>query len=193
MKTKRTFRSRRRGATLVEIVVASGMTTLVLFGAILAFLSGMTNWIRGQGRMDAESQSQRAVRALSQELRQAMSVTVDVNGLGLTYRMPAVDVNGDYVVPVVWDNVVRRAEYNNGTVRVMTGGIEHIVSRNVILTDPLSNGGSAAYNIFTAGGGAITRQLTIMVVTRTNSARNETVTGRIRETVYLRNIPSLTQ
>lgn len=192
MKVKRR-NSKRRGVTLVEVVTGAAMTTLVLFGTTATMIAGMNSWARGQGKIDADSQSQKAMRIISMELRQAMSVTVDANGLGLTYRLPTQDVNGDYIIPVTWDNVVRRIEHYGGTIRIVTAGSPRTICRNVILTDPNSSGGAASYKIFTPGSGAITRQLIVMIATKTNGAKTENVTGRIRESIYLRNIPSLTK
>ena len=193
MKHIKIQRKKQRGATMVEVVTGAAITTLVLFGSTAAMISGMNSWARGQGKIDADSQSQKAVRVISMELRQAMTVTVDSNGLGLTYRLPSKDANGDYIIPVVWDNIYRRIEYSNGVIKILTGENNHVICRNVILTDPFSTGGVASYKIFTAGSGAITRQLVVMIATRTNGARTENVTGRVRESIYLRNIPSLTQ
>src|SRR3954466_12563397 len=104
------MRSKRRGATLAETTIAAGLSTLALFGAIMLFLSSAMGWTRGSGRIDAEATTHRAVREIARELREAMSVTVDANGLGLSYRLPVKDASGNYTMPITWDNVARRVE-----------------------------------------------------------------------------------
>lgn len=193
---------RHRGATLVETLTAAFISVLTLFTAVSVMISTMGSWAVGQGRIDAESDAQNAVRTIAIELREAMAVTVE-SGTALSYRLPVRDSEGSYVVPAQWDGVTRRMEWIStgsgvGTVRVTDGSRTRILCRNVILRDPQSSGftptsGGSAYAIFTPGAGAITRQLTIMVVSRTSSNRGGWVLGRSRETIFLRNIPTLTR
>jgi hypothetical protein len=183
------MRSKRRGVTLLETVSAAGLSTLALFGATMLFISGSMSWIRGGGRIDAESTTNRAVREVSRELREAMAVTVDANGQGLTYRLPVKDGNGSYTNPITWDGVTRRIELQ-GTKLVITGGVPHTICTGIILTDPQASV-STPYVIFTPGSGSITRFLTVMLASSRNADYNKMTTSRSRETIYLRNIPEL--
>ncbi len=187
----KTLRSRRSGATLVEVVTSATLSVLVLTGAYAALLSGSTSWLKGAGSLDASATSQRATRIIATELREAMSVTVDGNGLGLSYRMPAVDGDGSFTVPPVWDNVARRIELNGSNLNIVTGGSTRRIAAGVITTDPLSPGGTGTYRIFSAGAGTVTRQITVQLVVRKTSVKDKTVTSRSRETIFLRNIPEL--
>lgn len=191
MQAQRTINRTRRASTLVETMFASSLTVAVLLVSVSTFLLAMVSWARGQGKIDAESGSQKAVRVLSKELREAMAVTVDSDGRGVTYRLPSYDENGNYTVPITWDGVTRRLEVQGSQIVMTAGGNSRTVCKNLILTDPLSSGGSTAYRPFTGGAGSITRSLTIMVVLRTQSDGGRYVTSRSRETVYLRNIPDL--
>lgn len=194
--------NRRRGATLVEAITASGLSVLALFTAVSVMISGMGSWAKGQGRIDAEGDAQAAVRAISNELREAMTVTV-TSGTVIDYRLPRKDESGNFIVPAEWDEVTRRIEWvatgpGIGNIRATGGSANRLLCRNVILRDPQSIGftpttGGSSYAIFTAGPGTITRQLTIMIATRANGSRNQYVVSRSRETVFLRNIPSLTR
>lgn len=184
-------RTKKCGATLVEVTLAAGLSTIVLFGAISTFLSGSVAWVRGQGKMDAESGSQRAVRMISRELREAMMVSVDSDGQGLTYRLPAKESDGSYTMPLTWDNVTRRIALSGGSVSVTSAGASRRLCTGVITTDPQSSGGTGTYKVFNAGVGAITRSLTVMVVSRQNTDRTSTAVSRSRETIFLRNIPQL--
>lgn len=182
----------RRAATLVEVLTAGAMTVIVLTGAVSAMIAGMDGWARGQGLIDAQSYCQRAIRAVSAELREAMSVTVDGDGRGLSYRLPVKDGNGNFVVPPVWDNIERRIEYSEGNLRIKRGNSYRTIAKNLILTDPLSNNGASAIQVFTPGSGSITRQVTVFIAVRTYGQRKKMVATRSRETIYLRNIPVLT-
>lgn len=193
MKRRLRTRSKKGGATLLEVLTATGLSSMLLFGALAVFLQGSASWLRGTASITVNEDAQGAVRLISQELREAMSVTVDGDGLGLSYRLPQVDGDGNYVVPAVWDGVERRIDLDDGRIVVEAEDADdRLVCRGVILQDPRSGVG-ATYKIFSAGAGAITRQMTIMVVTKAYEYRQEDSRSRCRETVFLRNIPELTR
>jgi len=185
-------RSRRRGSTLAEVALAASVSVLVITGAIGTFLMSTKTWLQGESVIDAGNNANQAIRTISKIMREAMSVTVDSNGLGLSYRMPIKDSGGNYVMPITWDGVSRRIEMN-GTSLQVTGDGTRIICKGIQLTDPSSAGGTTPYTIFTAGSGSITRSLTIMLVTQRAGLNGKINTSRIRETIYLRNIPELTQ
>jgi hypothetical protein len=184
-------RRTRRAFSLVEVLLSSTLTVTVLMVAVGTFLTGMVGWARGQGRIDAEEGAQQGVRIVSQTVREAMSVTVDANGQGLTYQMPATDGTGNYTVPVVWDGITRRLFLSNGNLMVSANESSRILCKGVITTDPLTTNGTGTYRIFTPGGGAVTRSISVMVVSQRSADGNKMATSRSRETIYLRNIPDL--
>ena len=181
---------------MLEVVISSGMTVFILVGVVSIFLLGMTTWFRGQARIDANGSTQRSVREISNELREAMFVSVDADGKGITFQRPAKDgTTGDYTQPEVWDNVTRRIALNSsGELWLSSNGTNvRRFCNNIILTDPLSTGGTGAYKPFTPGAGSLTRAVTIMLVAQKSNDKNEKVTSRSRETIVLRNVPQLTQ
>jgi type II secretory pathway pseudopilin PulG len=184
-------RSKRSGITLVEVVVASVLSTMVIFSALGVYLAGMESWLRGSERINAETQSRQGVRMISDYLREAMAVTVAADGRSLTYRLPQRDVNGDFIYPAMWDGVTRRIYFINGTIRHDTGANDRVIVRNVLTTDV--GGTNANYRQFTAGPGAITRRVTVQIVTRTNDDPAVEAIGRKREVIFLRNIPELSR
>lgn len=186
---------KRKGHTLLEAVFAAGITAAVCIVGISTYLLGMTSWFRGTTWMSGEMTSQQAVRRVSTQLRLALSVTVDGNGQGLSYRMPLIDGNGNFVNPATWDGVNRRIELDGNQLVVKADNApDQVLCGNIITTDPLSSGGTSSYRIFTAGAGTITRSLTVMIVSQKNvSGSSQLVYGRHRETIYLRNIPRLTE
>ena len=190
-----TRRSRiRRGMTMVEVVTAASISTLVITGALTIFLSGMRDWARGTQRIDAETQSRQAVRAIASTLRGARQVVVAGDGQSLTFRLPPVSANGMYQATPDWDGVNRSLLYNNGNLIYRVAGSDRILARNVVVQDPLLGSGSAGnYRIFTPSTGVITRQLTVKVVCQVTSSQGKVSLGRKRESVYLRNIPLLTK
>lgn len=181
----------RRGMTLTETMVGATIGLFATFGAVMMLVFGMSAWVQGEGRISAETQAQSGLRAISQRLREAMMVSVDANGLGLTYRLPLKSGGGNYIVPAQWDGVARRIELNGTELRLNDGGTMRTICQGVSLRDPLSSGGLGSYRIFTPGTGTITRQITVQLVKQTYGDRNRAVTSRRRETIFLRNIPEL--
>lgn len=180
--------SRKRGLTVLELTIASLFTVLAMGGVVGALFMSSSNWLRGSARSQAEVEAQRGVRIISDELRQAMLVGVDADGMGVTYRVPTKDASGAFTVPPVWDNVTRRIEVNGSSIRIVTGGQSRTIVRNVRPTDPSTN---ATYRLFTPGVGSVTRSVTILIATNRFGDRNRTYSGRYRETIFLRNIPEL--
>ena len=171
------------------------MSVVILVSVVSLFLFGMATWFRGQARLDANGTSQIAVREIANELKEAMFLSVDSDGKGITFQRPSKDGSGNYTQPEAWDNVTRRIALNSsGELWLLSNGVNtRRLCKGVILTDPLSSGGSAAYKPFVGGAGTLTRSVTIMIVAQKNNFKNENVTSRSRETIFLRNIPQLTQ
>ena len=184
-------RRKTSGATLVEMMVVSIVSTIVIFVSLACFLQGVGSWAKGQSHMLVEDQSRRSLRIVSDELREAMSVFVDVDGMGLTYRKPQLDIDGNFVTPVVWDGVTRRIHYSSGKLYMGAAGQERVICNDVIATDPKLTG-NPPYRTFIPAAGAITRALDMKVVTSTNSGVDASKTiSRKRETIFLRNVPEL--
>jgi hypothetical protein len=176
---------------LVEAMMAAVVTVATLTTSLLVYVVGMMGWYRGEGNINAEMGSHTALRVIANELRQAMSVSVDGNGLGLTYSLPAQDDTGTDLVPLQSDGVARRIELDGTTINMTANGATRKLCAGVILTDPLSQNGASAYQVFTAGSGSTTRSVTVMIVTQQPGYSGETLTARNRETIYVRNVPQV--
>jgi hypothetical protein len=180
-----------KGATLVETLVVTLMSTIVIFASLACFLQGAGSWAKGQSNMTVQDQSRRTVRIIADELREAMSVFVDADGMGLTYRKPRLDAEGNFETPVIWDGVTRRIYFDEGKLFMGPDGQERIICTDVIVTDP-KIAGNPPYRTFVPGGGSITRSLDVKVITSTPSGVDANkVISRKRETIFLRNVPEL--
>lgn len=179
---------------MIEVVVGAGLTTIVMFSLVTAMLSGMGSWAKGQAHINSEGTTQIAVGRIAQELREAMWASVSNDGRTLQYRLPA-KANGSYVVPATWDNVSRTIRYNadRKTIDITAGNQTSTLLDNVITTDPKSTNGSATYRMFTAGSGSVVRSITVMLAADSYGKGSEKVANRVRETIYLRNVPTSNQ
>ena len=184
----RTSRKNKLGATLLELLTATVVSVFVLSGCVALLYAGTNSWAQGLGKVGAETDAQMAVRTISNRLAEAMSVSVAANGQSLTYELPQTDGNGNYVLPLAWDGVTRTAKLSGSQMILSDGGSQVVIANGVILTDPLSSGGTAVYKPFVAAPGAITQQVNIEVATQWNGARKNLVSSRERETVFCRNV-----
>ena len=203
----------KKGFTIIEVLITSLISTMVLMAALSMFVMGSANWARGESAIDVESNSRQGVRRICNELREALYVSIDSDGQGLTYRKPVKDTNGDFVLPITWDGYDRRIYYSSGKI-LMSDGVSTAwqMARNVILKDPFltsgsvdrtrimaledsryddSNNSADSYKIFIAGAGSVSRSVTVKLVTRNPGGLRAVVHGRNRETIYLRNIPQV--
>lgn len=206
----KTRRSRLNiGMTLVEVLVASGISSIVLGSAISIFLMVTSSWAKGESQMSVENETRQTMRLMADELREAMWVSVDADGMGITYRKPVKSVTGDFTVPITWDGKDRRLYYSGGKLFIEPDtGQARLVCRNVLTKDPFAlatNGaaaqlgtgdvettGAPAYKIFTANAGSVTTEITMVVVTGNKGGKaGQVVRAKKRETVVLRNVPEL--
>jgi hypothetical protein len=182
---------RVRGVTLPEALFAAFLTAVILTFTLSLYVTGMMAWLRGEGNILSETGSDVAIRVVANEMRQAMNVVVDANGNGLTYNLP-LQANGTDVIPISTDGVTRRIELDGSSLNMLANGaVTRTICKGVILTDPLSPGGTQAYKIFTPSAGSITRSITVEVANRASSYQAETISARNRETIFLRNIPQI--
>lgn len=85
--------NRVRGFTLVEMMVAGGISAIVLTGIMTTFLFLGRSGARFQNYNDMEAQSRRTLELFAQDVRQASSITwnsdtsltLTVNGLTVSY------------------------------------------------------------------------------------------------------------
>jgi hypothetical protein len=193
-KLVRTRSKTRRGHTLVEVLIASFLSTTVLIVAMTVWVTGSLNWLHGQAHIDAESSSEVAIGQIEEDLREAMSVSVTENGNQITYQLPLRNTDGSYGVPLVWDGVTRQIGLTGETLMATgTDGTSQTLCRGMSSTDPLAADPTLPYSIFQLGAGTISRSLTITVATTRVGMNNENVLSRSRETIYLRNVPQLAQ
>lgn len=181
-----------RAASLTEVLIGVSISSLVVFGGLTALVATAGGWSRGQSRIDAELEAVQAMRLIRDTLREAMVVTVSADGRAIAYRLPRKDLAGNYIQPAQWDGVIRRFEVRpDRKLYSVNGAVETVIVKGVSVMDP-RNGIGAPYRQFTAGPGSIIRQVTVQIVTERQIQREgRSAYGRNRETVILRNTPTL--
>jgi type II secretory pathway pseudopilin PulG len=187
---KKLRRNRKRGMTMIEVVVGASISVLTLVGGVGCFMAGMMSWMKGVGAMDSISKSQDSVRMICQQLREAMSVTINTDGTMVTYSIPSKDQSGSYLLPLASDGITRKFVLTNGILSQVTGDSSRVVTTNVMTTDPASN---SAYRVFSSNNGDVTRQVVVTLITSKQGFRDNWTPSRSRESVYLRNVPQLSR
>lgn len=181
---------KRRGATLIEVLVGASICVLTLVAGVACFMAGMQSWLRGEGAISADRSVNETARTVTSELREAVTLSISTDGTTVNYQKPSVDATGRYVMPLVADGVNRRFQLISGELRHTVGTTTWVLAKGIQTTDPSTN---AAYRVFSAANTAIIRQVTFMLVSRQTGFQNSQMSGRIRENIFIRNVPEVTR
>jgi hypothetical protein len=88
--------SRRRGVTLVEAVIGSGLLLLVAAGVVALSVAGTNAWSSNSSQMMADGSASMALQRLSQEVRSGLRASVSPDGTRLSVVLPWRNSEGDY-------------------------------------------------------------------------------------------------
>lgn len=183
------FGFRCRGVTLPEVLLGVSVLAFVTFGALLALVGTLSGWATGQARIQAEVDAQRALRRVTEALKEAMWAQVDGDGMGITYQLPARDGSGNIAFPLAWDGIERRIELTGTDLRICDNAGCQTILTDVTTVDP--NRPSGGYVMFVPSAGTTVRQVTVQIVVRRTVRPGHDVWARTRESVRLRNVPQL--
>jgi prepilin-type N-terminal cleavage/methylation domain-containing protein len=94
-------RARRRGFTLVEVLIAAGLSAFIMTGVLTAFLFLGRSGATLQNYNDMEAQSRRALELFAEDVRQASAIswtsateiTLTVNSSSVTYSYASGNFN----------------------------------------------------------------------------------------------------
>ena len=203
-----------RGVTLVETLIASAISVLAVTAGTTAFLSGSYSWAKGEIEMASEGSGNFAMRIIAEELREAMFVKVASDGMRIDYFLPMKDGDGAFIFPIVPDGVSRRLYFDDDDLILKVGSSKRVICQDVLFSDPriangsLANegvgngrgtgkaltggtGSGALYTPFIATPGALTREVTVKLVTMSKGHTGKTRVSSKREVVLARNVPRI--
>jgi hypothetical protein len=86
----------RRGATMVEVVIGSGLLALLLTAIVSLSVSSSSTWARGTARLMSEDSASLALQELTADVRSGSTATVSYDGSALTVQTAASNSEGDY-------------------------------------------------------------------------------------------------
>lgn len=160
--------SGRRGMTLVEVVVASSVLTMITISLVAMLVHSLTGWSSGTSKDTAVTKVTVALQRLATDIRDGRSAQVVSGRLVVTFPALMTDGStGEQVYDLSTNDPVTRSYYvlNGNLVRNRAGTIA-IIERGI----------SAA--TFGASGGTVTVTLTGADQEGTYSATRQ-ITGRI--------------
>jgi prepilin-type N-terminal cleavage/methylation domain-containing protein len=185
---------KKRGMTLVELMVAMGLMSLTFAALSAMFLFGLRSYQKTAADTTLNQTNAQGLRRIAETIRQAMSVTISSDGRILTYTLPRLSAAADpvtgekeYQIPLVNDGVARSFTVNtSGNVVDTVSG--RVLVRNVRLTDPdaASSQYNQTYQPFSLSNIGSQRAVTVNLITSEN-VLGDLRYARLKTTVVLRN------
>jgi Flp pilus assembly protein TadG len=87
---------RRRGATLVEVGIVSGILILMVLGVVSLTITTTRELASNGARLASDHDAAMATQLLAREVRNGMSASVNSAGTELSVVLPYVNAAGDY-------------------------------------------------------------------------------------------------
>ena len=84
----------KNGFSLIEMMVALGILSLIIIGLVTFFSGGTRAWVTGQYQLEAQRNARLAMDRMVKEIREGKNI---INGTetSITVRVPHFDINGD--------------------------------------------------------------------------------------------------
>lgn len=184
---------KRRGLTMVELLVASATMMLLVLGACTLFFGATKQFYTTEADVDITQTNANGMRYITQKIRQAMSLSITSDGRKVYYTMPAYsnyydDVTGEreLIVPLVSDGVTRSFTVSGSNLYDDVTG--RVIVKNIVSIDPDPNSSQynqtyAPFQLTTIGS---RRALTINLITQRNVSTTKRF-SRMKTTVIIRN------
>lgn len=140
---------KRRGSTLMELVVALTIMSFSLFSIVALLIAGVRSMETSNVDINLGQKNAQGLRRVAETIRAAYSVVITNSGKTLTYTMPLktgftdpITGEVEYATPLSSDNVQRTYSIVNGDLVDSVSG-RHLV-KGILATDPDSH--SSQYN-----------------------------------------------
>lgn len=180
---------KNRGFTLVELLLSTGLISVVVGTLVYAQVNLMRDWQRGMNREQVERETQKALRNARQAVMEARTITVNSAGTLVTFKLPARDFSGNYTIPLEPESGSSRTlqvDWSSGELRLTQNGSTRVLLRNIVQT----NNGSS-YNPFTLNQyapGMAVLHVRLSVRREASGPGHPIAYTWVEETVLLRNI-----
>lgn len=184
---------RRRGFSIVEIMVGLTLLAMTLIAVVSLFITGFRSYYRTSAKVELAQKNAQGIRVVSERLADAINVAVSADGRTITYNLPMrmatpdpVTGEREYLDPLVPDGVSRTFTINAAG-KLTDGTARTFVSR-ITLTDPDTSSSTykQVYKPFTISTVGSSKALTINLVTL-QKIQGKDQFSRMKTTLLLRN------
>lgn len=145
----------RKGLTLIEILVAMFIFSIVLGALFTVLAAGRVSWNAGASQMDVQQEARKALDMMVKELRQTASAKIsNVPADGTTYntitfQTPIITITRDLAGKIVdininWSNNIQYSlsGLNGRQLLRAQGGIQRILANNILSMGFTRNAGT---------------------------------------------------
>lgn len=185
---------RKRGTTLVELLVGMGLMMFVILGVSSMFVTGLLNTEKKQRDGNLSEDNTQAVRYMTERLRNALTINIPTGGRSITYALPRRSTSTDSTTgemelsyPLVSDGTSRSFSISNAGKLIDSDG-SRVLASDVASTDPepSSSQYNQSYPVFQLTTVGSRRAVTITLITK-SSVNGDDRFVRMKTTVLLRN------
>lgn len=165
---------KRRAFTLVELLSGLGVFSVVMLGSVTLLVTGLKSFHKTSTDVDITNQNANSMRRVSENLRQAMNISILDSGRTVTFYMPAMGpvdpITGERELkePLTSDGVLRRytVDFSSKTLKEYPSG--RVLVTNISNVDPQqgSTQYNQAYTPFQLTSIGSYRALTVNLITR---------------------------
>jgi len=115
----------RKGFSLIEMMVALGILSLIIIGLVTFFTGGTRAWVTGQYQLEAQRNARYAIDRMVKEIREADSINDSSTLYRISFHSP---FNGDIIYNYnLGDKVIYRQKNGNSSIL-----IDHVLVFEVI-------------------------------------------------------------
>ncbi len=139
---------RKQGFTFVETMLAVAIISIVMLGSVALMMGSTRNTDKSQTQNKVNTDVALAVEKVSALLDEARSITIDANGLGITYYYPAAAGSAVYTASATATDTVQHRLYVSNGQLLCSDNVNVPILLNVPAKDPVSG---AALVMFSSG------------------------------------------
>jgi type II secretory pathway pseudopilin PulG len=167
----------------VELVISMGIISLLMLGTMSLFIGSTQSSDKTQVRNSVDTDVALAVERVTGYLMEARSITIDTNGLGITYRRPATNTDGTYTSSFTsLESTSHRLYVTNG-VLYSSEAVNRPILRDVPTNDPETG---TALRIF--GAGLNGKEIVLRLACSRTASRNQTIYSAVTTRLRPRNM-----
>ncbi|HWP30282.1 MAG TPA: prepilin-type N-terminal cleavage/methylation domain-containing protein [Fimbriimonadales bacterium] len=187
---------KKRGATLIELMVGVSLTALLILSALTLFTEGLSSLNRTDTRLVLTQDGALTMRRITESLREACSVEISPDGRTLYYELPLRNtvpdpLTGEYefVTPIVSDGIERSYYVKEDTLYSQVGSSAPIpLMSGISLKDPEKGSSySSPYPVFSFTSLGSLKGVRITLISEQKTPRRLEY-SRMSSVVELRNI-----